>query len=57
VAHGERERHNAADQERAMFSGAKSKATRRSWVYDGQSGSWSPQLLLTGDYTHDHVNE
>jgi hypothetical protein len=34
VAHGERERHNAAHQERAMFSGPKSKATGLSWVYD-----------------------
>ncbi len=40
MAHGERERHNAADQERAMCSGPKSKATGPSWVYDGQAGSY-----------------
>jgi hypothetical protein len=37
VAHGEQERHNAADQERPMYSGPKSNATGPSWVYDGQA--------------------
>jgi hypothetical protein len=41
VAHGERQRHNAADQERAMCSGPKSKATGPSWVYDGPFGNIS----------------
>ena len=46
MAHGERERHNAVDQERAMFSGPKSKATGPSWAYDGLLGSYlsGPEL-------------
>jgi hypothetical protein len=44
VAHGERQRHNAVDQERVMCSGPKSKATGPSWVYDGQ-----PEVTANAD--------